>query len=119
MSNKLRSQLFLTWTIWIRVFDRKGSSATDTAIELIVTAIQKNLKNPKLHVALIIFIIIVALVFPYVDANFFFYSRIERRVSILQSLSEIDIEKVNQSPALQEEYNAIQIIIRLMEYGKL
>jgi len=107
MSNKLRSQLFLTWTIWIRVFDRKGSSATDTAIELIVTAIQRNLKNPKLHVALIIFIIIVALVFPYVDANFFFYSRIERRVSILQSLSEIDIEKVNQSPALQEEYNAI------------
>jgi len=79
----------------------------DTAIELIITWIQKNLKNPKLYVALTVFITIVVLVFPYIDANFFFYSRIEKRVSILQSLSEIDAERVSQSPALQEEYNAI------------
>ena len=79
----------------------------DTAIELIISWIQKNLKNPKLYAALTFFIIIVVLVYPYVDANFFFYNRIEKRVSILQSLSEIDAEKVSQSPALQEEYDAI------------
>lgn len=37
----------------------------------------------------------------------FFYNRIEKRVSILQSLSEIDMEKVSQYPALQEEYDAV------------
>lgn len=51
--------------------------------------------------------VVIALVFPYVDANFFFYSRIGKRIDILQNLSEIDIEKVSQYPALQEEYDAI------------
>ena len=79
----------------------------DKAIELIVSWIQKNLKNPKLYAIFAAVIVVIALVFPYVDANFFFYNRIGKRVDILQSLSEIDMEKVSQSPALQEEYDAI------------
>lgn len=79
----------------------------DKAIELIVSWIQRNLKNPKLYAIFAVIIVVIALVFPYVDANFFFYNRIEKRVSILQSLSEIDKEKVSQYPALQEEYDAI------------
>lgn len=79
----------------------------DKAIELIVTWVQKNLKNPKLYATLAVLIVVIALVFPYIDANFFFYSRIEKRVGILQNLSEIDMEKVSQHPALQEEYDAI------------
>ena len=79
----------------------------DKAIELIVSWIQKNLKNPKLYAIFATVIVVIALVFPYVDANFFFYNRIGKRVDILQSLSEIDMEKVSHSPALQEEYDAI------------
>lgn len=79
----------------------------DKAIELIVTWVQKNLKNPKLYATLAVLIVVIALVFPYIDANFFFYGRIEKRVGILQNLSEIDMEKVSQHPALQEEYDAI------------
>ncbi|MGN0357557.1 MAG: hypothetical protein ACI4E0_07070 [Blautia sp.] len=79
----------------------------DKVVELIVSWIQKNLKNPKLYAILAVLIIIIALIFPYIDANFFFYNRIEKRVSILQNLSEIDMEKVSQFPALQEEYDAI------------
>ena len=79
----------------------------DKAIELIVSWIQKNLKNPKLYAIFATVIVVIALVFPYVDANFFFYNRIGKRVDILQSLSEIDMEKVSRSPALQEEYDAI------------
>lgn len=79
----------------------------DTAIELIVSWIQKNLKNPKLYAVLAVLLIIVAIAFPYIDANFLSYNRIEKRVSILQSLSAIDMEKISQHPALQEEYNAI------------
>lgn len=47
----------------------------DKAIELIVSWIQKNLKNPKLYAALAVLIIVIAIVFPYIDANFFFYNR--------------------------------------------
>ena len=79
----------------------------DKAIELVVSWIQKNLKNPKFYAVIVALVIIMVLVFPYIDANFFFYNRIEKRIIILQSLSEIDIEKISQSPALQEEYNAI------------
>ncbi len=79
----------------------------DKAIEIIVSWIQKNLKNPKLYVGLVALVFIVALVFPYIDANFFFHNRIERRIDILQSLTQIDLEKISESPVLQEEYNAI------------
>lgn len=79
----------------------------DKAIELIVSWIHKNLKNPKLYAMLVILIIITAIIFPYIDANFFLYNRIEKRVDILQSLSDIDTGKVAQFPALQEEYDAI------------
>lgn len=85
----------------------------DKAIELIVSWIQRNLKNPKLYAILAVIIAVIALVFPYVDANFFFYNRIEKRVDILQSLSEIDFEKVSRYPALQEEFDAI-----ISEIGK-
>lgn len=79
----------------------------DKAIELFVSWIQRNLKNPKLYAVFAAIIVVIALVFPYVDANFFFYNRIEKRVDILQTLSELDIEKISQYPALREEYNAI------------
>lgn len=42
----------------------------DKAIELIVSWIQKNLKNPKLYAIFAAVIVVIALVFPYVDANF-------------------------------------------------
>ena len=54
----------------------------DKAIELIVSWIQKNLKNPKLYAMLAALLIIVVIVFPYIDANLFFYNRIDERVSI-------------------------------------
>ena len=76
-------------------------------IELIASWVQKNIKNPRLYATIVVLVIVVALVFPYVDANFFFYNRIEKRTNILQRLSEIDIDQISQSPALQDEYNAI------------
>ncbi len=83
----------------------------DKAIELIISGIQKNLKNPRLYAALAGLIVIIVLIFPYIDANFFFYSRIEKRINIMQNLSEINMEKVASSAALQEEYNAILLDI--------
>lgn len=79
----------------------------DKVIELLVSWIQKNLRNPRLYITFAVLIIVIAIVFPYIDANFFFYNRIEKRVGILQSLSEIDMKKVSEYPVLLEEYNAI------------
>ena len=79
----------------------------DKAIEIITSWIQRNFKNPKLYAIFAAVIVVIALIFPYVDANFFYYSRVEKRIDILQSLSEIDMEKVSRHPALQEEYDAI------------
>ena len=79
----------------------------DKAIELIVVWIQKNLKNPRLYAGIIVLVLVLALVFPYIDANFLFYSRIEKRIAILESVVGIDTEKVAQNPELWEEYNAI------------
>lgn len=84
----------------------------DKVLELIVSWIQKNFKNPKFYAILAIIIVLIALIFPYIDANFFFYNRIEKRVSILQSLSEIDMEKISEFPELKEEYNEILLEIK-------
>ena len=79
----------------------------DKVIELLVSWVQKKLQNPKFYAVIAALIIVVVLVFPYIDANFFFYNRIEKRIDILQSISEVDIERISQSPALKEEYDAI------------
>ena len=65
----------------------------DKVIELIVSWIQQNFKNPKLYAIFAAVIVVIALVFPYIDANFFFYNRIEKRVNILHSLSEIEKQR--------------------------
>ncbi|WP_317328961.1 hypothetical protein [Ruthenibacterium lactatiformans] len=42
----------------------------DKVIELIVSWIQQNFKNPKLYAIFAAVIVVIALVFPYIDANF-------------------------------------------------
>ncbi len=79
----------------------------DKVIELVVLWIQKNLKNPRLYAALLVVGVALVLVFPYIDANFLFYNRIEKRIDILQSIVQIDPGKLAQNPELQEEYNSI------------
>lgn len=39
--------------------------------EKIFDLIKENLKNPKLYLGLFIVIIVILLLFPYIDANFF------------------------------------------------
>ena len=47
----------------------------DKVVELIVSWIQKNLRNPKFYAVLAVLLIIVVLIFPYIDANFFFFNK--------------------------------------------
>lgn len=81
--------------------------------EKIFDLIKENLKNPKLYLGLFIVIIVILLLFPYIDANFFYYNRVERRIDILTKALEIDKEKINDNEILKEEYRSI-----LNEIGK-
>ena len=51
--------------------------------EKIFELFKQNIKNPNLYVTLFIIIMIVLILFPYIDANYFYYSRVEKRINIL------------------------------------
>lgn len=79
----------------------------DKVCELIIYGIKKNLKNPKFYMILIFILIIICLIFPYIDANLFYYSRVENRIDILQKITEVDTEKLSDDKILQQEYESI------------
>lgn len=76
-------------------------------LELIVELLKRNYKKPKLWFGIIIILIFVILIFPYIDSNTFYYSRIEKRISILEHLTQLDESKINSNPVYQEEYDSI------------
>ena len=76
-------------------------------LELIVELLKRNYKKPKLWFGIIIILIFVILIFPYIDSNTFYYSRMEKRISILEHLTQLDENKINSNPVYQEEYDSI------------
>ena len=58
---------------------RKKVYVKEKVFELLKT----NLKNPKLYVGLFIILIVAVLLFPYIDANWLYYGRVEKRIEIL------------------------------------
>ena len=76
-------------------------------IESIFDFLTKNYKRPGLWVTLSILVFCFVLLFPYVDSNFFYFSRIEKRIDVLEHVMELDEEKVNSNPAYIQEYNNI------------
>ena len=69
--------------------------------------LKSNLKNPKLYVGLFIILIAGVLLFPYIDANWFYYGRVEKRIEILDQISKLDKEPIGDNPILVDEYNSI------------
>lgn len=76
-------------------------------LEKIFDLIIKYYKKPRLYIALLGILAIVFVAFPYIDANVFYYNRMEKRTDILTKLVELDYEKVNENPIIADEYNAI------------
>lgn len=56
---------------------------------------------------ILIFLIFFILLYPYIDANYLFYSRIDKRIEILDKVTKLDTKQINSVPQLQEEYNSI------------
>ena len=57
--------------------------------------LKTNLKNPKLYVGLFIILIVGVLLFPYIDANWLYYGRVEKRIEILDRMSKLDKERIS------------------------
>lgn len=87
--------------------------------EKIFELIKTNLKNPQLYIGLFIVLVIVLLLFPYIDANYFYYSRVEKRIDILDKVTEIDKAEIQDNIILKEEYNSILNEISKQKDGSL
>lgn len=73
----------------------------------LINWIKANYKKPKLWITVVLLILLVYWLVPYIDSNFFYYERMEKRISILQELSELDQEKISSNIILQNEYEDI------------
>lgn len=87
--------------------------------EKIFEIIKNNLKNPKLYIVILVMAVIVIIIFPYIDANFLLYNRVEKRITILQDFSEIDYEKIEGNVVLRDEYESILSEISKQKEGSL
>ena len=74
----------------------------------IIIGILKDTKNyKKIAWLFIIFVLMIIMLYPIIDANFLYYNRISNRIEILDKITKIDVEKVNNSEKLQQEYDLI------------
>lgn len=87
--------------------------------EKIFELLKDNMKNPKLYLFVFIVILVILILFPYIDANYFYYNRIEKRIDILDKVTKIDEEKVLNNKILNEEYNSILSEIEEQRDGSL
>ncbi len=55
----------------------------------------------------IVLVIFVVIVYPYIDANFLYYDRIEKRIDNLQKLVELTGTPLEENEELNEEYLSI------------
>lgn len=78
--------------------------------ERIIDLLEKILTGPKRRFFGALIIIALALgiiVFPYIDANFLYYNRIEKRIDNLQTMVELTGGSLKENESLYAEFNSI------------
>lgn len=76
-------------------------------IEELLIFFKNNYNKPKLWISLAVIIFCFLMLFPYIDSNFFYFSRMEKRVNVLERVMELDEEKINNNPAYKKEYESM------------
>ena len=82
-------------------------------LELIVDFLKRNYKKPKLWFAILGILVFIILIFPYIDSNTFYYTRMEKRISIFEHLTQLDETAINSNPVYRQEYESILQEIQL------
>lgn len=83
------------------------SKAVEKIAEAIIDAIKMNYRRPRLWIGLLMLAVILMLLLPYIDSNFFYFSRMEKRINILQKVMALDQDVINNNPAYINEYQSI------------
>lgn len=78
----------------------------DKLLELLVGVVTGK-KSGIFWTVLIILLIVVVIIYPYIDANFLYYDRIEKRIDNLQKLVELTGEPLFENEDLNKEYLSI------------
>lgn len=81
--------------------------------------IKNNLKNPKFYAGLFLILVIMLLLFPYIDANYFYYGRVEKRINILEKVIQLNDEKLEENEILKNEYESILNEISKQKNGSI
>lgn len=76
-------------------------------IEELVELFKRNYRRPRLWLFIAIILIITVLIIPYIDSNFFYFSRMEKRINVLEKVMALDEEKINSNQAYIDEYQRI------------
>lgn len=76
-------------------------------LELLVRILKRNYKKPRLWFGIVAVLVFIILIFPYIDSNTFYYTRMEKRINILQHLTQLDESKINSNSVYREEYDSI------------
>ena len=82
-------------------------------LELIVDFLKRNYKKPKLWFGILGILVFIILIFPYIDSNTFYYNIMEKRISILEHLTQLDETAINSNPVYRQEYESILQEIQL------
>ena len=61
----------------------------------------------KLGIIVIVLFVFILILFPFIDTNFFYANRIKNRINILQEITELDMNKINENEKLLNEYESI------------
>ncbi len=88
-------------------------------IEKLFDVIKSNLKNPRLYIFLLVVMLVFLLLFPYIDANYFYYRRVNNRIDILTKITGIDKEKIDENPVLKQEYDNLLTEIEKQTDGSI
>lgn len=83
------------------------SNALGKIIEELVDLFKRNYKKPRLWIVLSVLFVVFVLLIPYIDSNFFYFSRMEKRISILERVMELDQEMIESNQVYTNEYNGI------------
>lgn len=66
-----------------------------------------NMNKRKLGITIIVLLVVILILFPFIDTNFFYSNRIKNRIDILQKITELDMDKISQDENLLKEYESI------------
>lgn len=81
--------------------------ALGKVVEALVDVFKRNYKRPKLWLSVAIFIFVIILLIPYIDSNFFYFTRMEKRIEILEKVMSLDRNMINSNQAYIDEYQSI------------